>query len=88
MQRKLSSAAERHDRQPGDPPVEPGEGAEQQVGEDVQRLAEHPEVPGKIDTIPIWIAIAAPASQALRSSTSASADRRPRASGTDSRHSR
>ena len=40
MQRKFSSAAERHDRQPGDAAVEPGEGAQQQVGEDVQRLAE------------------------------------------------
>ena len=47
-----------------------------------------PSEPGKIDTIPIWIAIAAPASQAFCSCTSASADRRPRASGTDSRHSR
>ena len=47
-----------------------------------------PRSPGKIETIPIWIAIAAPASHGLRSSTSASADSRPRASGTDSRQSR
>ena len=89
MQRKLSSAAERDDRQADDPPVGPREGAEQHVAGHVQRLAQRARAGrGSAETIRIWIAIAAPARPGLRSSTSASADSRPRASGTDSRHRR